>query len=183
MAIDAFVRRVLIDDDFFVRHQFGLIVTLGARHIGMSACQWEMSFGVVIECRGNPARGVVAVAAVRSVILSDYKLSVVCIFVAGFASLRRSLKTQLVGGGGFVAISACHGAMRSEQREFCFRVVEAVDVRPRFSGVASFASERRAIGPLAGHFFVEFAVVRVLVASGAVPILKFERQNLVGAPA
>ena len=49
MAVDAFVRRVLIDHDRLVAGELGLDVTLGTSHIRMSSCQGEMGSRVVIE--------------------------------------------------------------------------------------------------------------------------------------
>jgi hypothetical protein len=71
--------------------------------------------------------------------------------------------------------------MRAQQREFRFAVVKSVDVRPGLRVVASLTSERRPIRPFPRHAIVELSLVRVLMASGAGPVFKFEWQNLVGA--
>jgi len=71
--------------------------------------------------------------------------------------------------------------MSAQKGEFSLGVIEAVDVRPGFYGVASFAAERRAIGAPASHTVVELAFVRILVASGARAIFEMERKNFVWA--
>src|ERR1700757_2152983 len=71
--------------------------------------------------------------------------------------------------------------MRAQQREFRFAVVKSVYIRPGLRVVASLTSERRPIRPFPRHAIVELSLVRVLMASGAGPVFKFEWQNLVGA--
>ena len=73
------------------------------------------------------------------------------------------------------------GTMRAEEREFCFGVVEAGYVHPGFCGVAGFAAEGGAVGALAVHAVVEFALVRIGVAGGAATVREVEGQDFVGA--
>jgi hypothetical protein len=80
-----------------------------------------------------------------------------------------------------VALAAANGAMHAQKREFCFGMIEAVDVRPGFCVVAGFAAERRTIGAFAGHAIVELALVWIGVAGGAGAVLKMEGENFVGA--
>ena len=49
MAVDAFVRRALVNNDRLVAGELGLNVTLGASHIRVSPCQGEMGSRIVIE--------------------------------------------------------------------------------------------------------------------------------------
>jgi len=72
--------------------------------------------------------------------------------------------------------------MGAEQRKFRLRVIEAVDVVPGFGAVAGFAAEGGSVGALAGHFLIELTLMRILVASGAVAVLKAERKDFVSAP-
>jgi len=60
-------------------------------------------------------------------------------------------------------------------------MIEAVNVHPGFHCVASFATERRAIGTLADHAIVEFALVRIFMAGGAGAVFELERYDFVGA--
>ena len=138
-----------------------------------------MGPGVVIESGGNPTRGVVAVVAMGSVVLGN-ELSIVSIFVARFALFWRSLEARLCGRCRFVAIGATNGAVCTKQREFGLRMVEAIDVGPRLNRVARFATKGCAVRSFAGHVLVEFAFVRVFVASRAGTVLEFEGENLVG---
>src|ERR1700739_4988923 len=60
-------------------------------------------------------------------------------------------------------------------------MVEAIDIAPRLHTVTGLAAKGRSIGALASHLFVEFALVRVLVASGAGAILEMKGKDFVGA--
>src|SRR5256886_15163651 len=61
--------------------------------------------------------------------------------------------------------------MRSEQREFGFRMVEAIHVRPGPHVMAGFASLRCAVGTAPRHAFFEFAMMDIFMAGGAGPVL------------
>ncbi len=60
-------------------------------------------------------------------------------------------------------------------------MIEAVNVHPGFYGVASFATERCAIGTPAGHAIVEFSLVRIFMTGGAGAVFELERYDFVGA--
>ena len=94
MAIDAFVRRVFVDDDFYICDFSRLGVALGARHVCVAAGQRQMGTGVVIKSRGNPALGVVAIRAVSLVILC-HELTIVFVLVTGFALCRSAFESGL----------------------------------------------------------------------------------------
>lgn len=116
MAVGTLRRCVLIDHDLFVFHHPGLLVALVAGHIGVSAGKWEVRLGVVVESRGFPSLGVMAVHTMRRTILR-YKLSVVCVLVAGLAFLRSALKTRFGCGCRFMAVRAGYRPMCAKQRE------------------------------------------------------------------
>lgn len=113
MAVDAFVRCVLINYDRLIANQFGLNVTLRARHIRMSARQREMRACVVIEARRNPMLGGVAVAAMGLGILRR-ELPVVRVTVACLALLGSTFESRCVFRRGFVTFCAEHCAVRTQ---------------------------------------------------------------------
>src|SRR5882762_9681729 len=101
--------------------------------------------GVMVKGGGHPALRIVAV---RTRCLPGLgELAVMGIFVTIFADLRRVLELYfLFADRHLVTITALDGAMCSEQREFGFRMVEAIHVRPGPYVMAGFASLRRAVG-------------------------------------
>ena len=100
-----------------------------ASHARVAALQGKMRPGVMVKGGGHPALRIVAVRTRRLPGLGE--LAVMGIFVTIFADLRRVLKLYfLFADRHLVTITALDGAMRSEQREFGFRMVEAVHVRP-----------------------------------------------------
>jgi len=92
MAIGAFIRRVLVNDDCLFADLLGLLMTFVAGDVHVPSRQGKMGLGVVIERRRNPALRIVALAAVRLSILG-HELLVVSVVVAGFALLRRALES------------------------------------------------------------------------------------------
>ena len=102
------------------------------------------------------------------------------ICVAGFAIRWRSLELNFVGAREyFVAFAASDAAVSSDQWEFRFGVVEASNVDPGSRAVARFAAQGSAIGALGRHALLEFALMRIHVASRAGAVLEMERQNFV----
>lgn len=80
-----------------------------------------------------------------------------------------------------MAVRASHRAVRAEKRELRFRVIKSVDVAPGLCAVAGFAAKRSAIGSLSRHFSAEFALMRILVARGAVAIFELKGKHFVCA--
>ena len=80
-----------------------------------------------------------------------------------------------------MTIAALDGAVRAEQREFRFRVVKTVDVRPGPHVMAGFAAEGRAVGAALRHAVLELAVMRIVVACRTGQVLEMEGQDFVGA--
>src|SRR5882762_3714140 len=117
--------------------------------------------GVMVKGGRHPALRIVAV---RTRCLPGLgELAVMGIFVAIFADLRSVLELYfLFADRHLVTITALGGAMRSEQREFGFRMVEAFHVRPGPYVMAGFASLRRAVGTAPRHAFFEFAMMDIL---------------------
>ena len=108
VAIHTLSGCVPVDDDLLVPDRAGLQVTFGARHVGMATGQREMRAGVVVEPRGYPALGMVAIRTVRLTIFSQ-ELLIVGIVVAGFALARCAAETRLRSvRRQLVAIRACH---------------------------------------------------------------------------
>ena len=96
----------------------------------MPSFQRKLRALVVIEGRRNPALHHMAVGTARVPILGG-ELAGMGVGMARFAGLRRSLELDFMGtGGGLVAIAARHRAVRAEQREFRFRMVEISYVDP-----------------------------------------------------
>lgn len=95
----------------------------------MAALQGEMCSSVVVEGGGNPALRTVAIRARRLPALC--KLAVMSVFVTILTDLRRALELHVfLAHRHFVTRAALHGAVRSEQWKFSFRMVESVDVGP-----------------------------------------------------
>lgn len=181
MAIRALRRRLFVDNHRFGVNHARLLMAFVAGHPFVAALQGEMRPGVMVEGGGHPALRIVAVRTRRLPGLGE--LAVMGIFVTIFADLRRVLELYfLFADRRLVTFTALDGAMRSEQREFGFRMVEAIHVRPGPHVMAGFASLRRAIGTAPRHAFFEFAMMDILMAGGAGPIFEMERQDLVGPP-
>ena len=98
-------------------------------HALVATLQGEMRPGVMVEGGGHPALRIVAV---RTRCLPGLgKLAVMGILVAIFADLRSVLELYfLFADLHLVTITAFDGPMRSKQREFGFRMVEATHVGP-----------------------------------------------------
>ena len=110
------------------------------------------------------------------------KLACVGIFVTILTNLRSALELHFLRSHRhFMTIAALDGAVRAEQREFRFRVVEAVDVRPGSHVMAGFAAEGRAVGAALRHAVLELAVMRIVVACRTGQVLEMEGQDFVGA--
>ena len=179
MTFRAFSWSVFVHDDLLVADSTSLRVALHAGNIGMATGEWEMRFCVVVEDRGRPANGIVTIGAASLIVLGE-KLSVVSVFMTGFALRRRICERGLRVRRRLVAIGARNGAMRSEKRIFCFGVIEAGNIAPGFYVVAGFAAEGRSVTSLARHLHDELSFVRIDVARGAGAVLEMERQDFVG---
>lgn len=180
VAVHAFGGRIFVNDNLFFTHEPGLNVALVAGNVGMPTGQGEMCASVVVEGGRHPALDIVAIAAMGLAVLGE-ELTVVGIVVAGFALLRSSLETRFVTGSGFMAFTAGDGTVCTDQWKLGFGMIEAVDVCPGLHVVAGFAAEGSAVGALASHAIVEFILVRILVASGAISILEVIGNDLVCA--
>lgn len=180
MAVDTGRWCQLVDDRRLSRNQAHLGVALIAAHIGMTALQREAGTGVVIENGRNPALHVVTIGAYG---FSGFdELRVVRVFVALLAHLSCSFELDFLGAHRhLVAGAALHDAVRAEQREFCFGMIETVYVDPGAGVVAGFAAERRSVGAALRHAVVEFAMMRVRVAGGASHVREAEGHDFVGA--
>ena len=110
------------------------------------------------------------------------KLITVSLLVAILALPGCSPEPRLVICRGFVALAARYRPVRSEQRIFCFRMIEAIDVCPGLHAVARLATKDRSVRASARHLFVEFPFVRAFVTCRAGSILELERQDFVRAP-
>ena len=73
--------------------------------------------------------------------------------------------------GGFVAVAASDGTMRSCQREFCLGMVKARQLHPGFVGVTSFTSHGLPVDQ-PEHALSELPAVRILVTTRAGHVLK-----------
>ena len=109
------------------------------------------------------------------------ELRIMSVDMTGFTLLRCALESRFRTCTGVVALAAGHRAVDSQQREFGFGMIEAVDVHPGFHCVASFAAECGSIGALTRHAIIKLTLVRVFVASGAGAVFETERQDFVGA--
>jgi hypothetical protein len=152
-----------------------------ASHAFVAALQGEMRPSVMVKGGGHPALRIVAV---RTRCLPGLgKLAVVGIFVAIFADLRCVLELYfLFADRHLVTITAFDGTMRPEQREFGFRMVEAIHVRPGPYVMAGLASPRRAVGAQLRLLFLKFTVMGIFMAAGAAHVFPAEWKELIGPP-
>lgn len=156
-------------------------VALVAFDAGMSAGEREFGALVVVKCGRNPALFIVTWSA-EGFAGAVRKLAAVGFNVAAFAGQCGSLELNfLFARGHFVASAAGYSAMRADEREFRFGVIETIDVRPRFGAVAGFATEGGAIGAAALHAIAELPVMRIGVTGGAGAVFKMEWKNFIFA--
>src|SRR5882762_2923481 len=178
VAIGTLRRRLFVDDHRLGVDHARLLMAFVASHACVPTLQGKMRPGVMVEGGGHPALRIVAVRTRRLPDLGE--LAVMGIFVTIFADLRRVLELYfLFAERHLVTITALGGAMRSEQREFGFRMVEAFHVRPGPYVMAGFASLRCAVSTASRHAFFEFAVMDIFMAGGAGPIFEMERQDFI----
>ena len=129
MAIGTLRRRLFVDNHRFGGDHARLLVTFVASHACVAALQWEMRAGVMVEGGGHPALRIMAVRT--RCFFGLCELAVMGVFVTIFANLRGALELYfLLADWHFVAITALDRAVRSEQREFRFRMVEAAHLGP-----------------------------------------------------
>ena len=119
MAVRAFRGRLRINDHRSPIDQAGLRVALAAGHVCMFPSQGEAGPGIVVESRGNPALGIVAVGAGS---LSNFrKLAGMGVFVAILTNLGRTLELHLLSSDrDLVTGPASRRAVRSEQWKLGF---------------------------------------------------------------
>ena len=77
----------------------------------------------------------------------------------------------------FVTFFALHFRVSTDQREGSFGMIEARQVRPRLHVVARFASFCGAVLSSLGHLLIEFAAMRILVASRAIEVSEMIRHG------
>jgi len=167
------LRRGFVDENGLSGDKFCKLVTISAADILVRAAQWKIRSPIVIEKRGFPLYGVVAVGTAGK--LAFGKLLAVNVFVAIFALCRGRPEIHVDQFGPkvrrLVALDASGGAMRAQQRKRGPRVIEAGEFLPRLCRVAGFAPGGDSVGAQLLHGFLELAVVRVSVATGAVQVL------------
>ncbi len=135
MASRTFLGRGLVKQDGFAGDALQVFVASCAAHVLVGAFQRKASAGFMVEQRWLPARAVVAVGA-RGHAACFCELRAMDIFVALLAARRGSAEVHMneagLHGWRLVAIHASRGAMGADQREICFRVIEAAQVFPSF---------------------------------------------------
>ena len=98
------------------------------------------------------------------------------VFMAPGAHLRRSCEIHILQGhfhgGRTMAVNACDPAVRARKGEFRRRVIEARHFVPLHHGVAGLATWHRAVRPPLFHLRAEFALVHIIVANRAGPIVE-----------
>ena len=155
-------------------------MAFSAGNIGMSTGQGKVRLGIVVKGRGHPALGIVAIAAMGLAVLGN-ELRIVGVVVTSLTLLRSAFEARFVTASGLVAIAADDGAMSTHKREFGFGVIETVNVGPGFYIVAGLTTEGCAVGALASHAIVEFALVWILVTGRAGAVFVMEWKNFIGA--
>ena len=136
----------------------------------MSAAQRELRSLLMVEERGLPFCAVVALCAAGNIGFCE--LLAMDVFVAVFALSRSRFEIHVdqlrLEIRRLVAIHASCGAMRSQQWEFRFRVIEAGKLLPGLGRVTSFASSHRTVGADCLHPFLELSLVRISMTAGAI---------------
>lgn len=129
MTVRTLRRRLFVDNYRLGVNHTRLLMAFVTSHALVATLQGEMCPRVMVEGGGHPALRIVAV---RTRCLPGLgKLAVMGILVAIFADLRCVLELYfLFADRRLVTITAFDGTMRSKQREFGFRMVEATHVRP-----------------------------------------------------
>jgi len=179
VAVGAFLGCRLVEKNFLSGDGPEEIVTFVTFHIRVSALQWEVRAGVVIEGRWRPPLNIVTVGT-SGLSFLRCKLSSVGVNVAGFAVLWRSLELNFPRCGlDLVALPTADRAMRPKQRKLRLGVIKSVHICPGLVVVARLTTEICSVGSLLRHPFAEFAFVGVLMACGAGLILEVKRQNFV----
>lgn len=180
MTISAFRRHLLVNDHRFFFDEDDVFVTLVTLNFGVPALKRKMRPRVVIENRRHPTLRIVAIGAGSFPGLC--KLAAVSIFVTVLTNLRGALELDFPRAHGrFVTGATLDHAVSTEKWELGFRMVESVDVCPGTNVMASFASQRCAVGALPRHAILKFTVVRIPMAGSTTAILEAERHNFVGA--
>jgi hypothetical protein len=171
---------LLVNDHGFFFDEDDVFVTLVTLNFGVPALKWKVRPRVVIENRGHPTLRIVAIGARRFPSLR--KLTAVSVFVTVLTNLRGALELDFPRAHErFVTGATLDHAVSAEKRELGFRMVESVDVCPGPHVMASFASQRCAVGSLPRHAILKFTVVRILMAGSTTTISEAERHNFVGA--
>jgi len=152
-----------------------------ASYIGVCPRQGELGAFIMIENRGCPTLNDMTVAASCDALFGN-KLTGMRIGMAGFTILRSALELNFMRSlNGLVTIPARHTAVRSDQGELRFRMVKTADIDPGPGVVAGLAAQGSSVGSLSRHTVLEFALVRIGVASRTSLVLETERQNPVGS--
>jgi len=158
-----------------------LRVALVTGHVGMPALQGEVRAGIVVERRRNPALRIVAVGARSFSRLC--KLARMDVLVAILTNLGSALELHLLGSNrDLVTGTAAHGAVCPKQWKLRFCMVETIHVGPRTCTVAGLTAKRRAVGAALCHPFLEFTMMRIGMARGAVHVGEAEGHDLIRAP-
>lgn len=175
MAARALARSGLVHQHTVVIDDSIALVTILAGHVLMGAFQRKISLRLVVEKRRLPMLRIMALLAGLR-LPCFHELSRVRILVAARARRRRRTERRLrdlaLRTGRLVTLLAMNLRVRADQRELGLRVVKAREVHPGFHRVASLASGRGAVRLLSLHAVAEFSVVRILVASGARPVIE-----------
>ena len=152
----------------------------GARYIRMRAFQREIGLRLVVENGGLPLFRVVA--SLTPLLLARFhELPGVNVSMAprtgrqrGFESGFGELAARLFW---FVTFFALHFRVSTDQREGSFGMIEARQVGPGLHVMARFASFCGAVLSSLGHLLIEFAAMRILVASRAIEVSEMIRHG------
>jgi hypothetical protein len=129
VAVGTLRRRLFVDNYRLCVDHARLLVAFVASHACVAALQGEMRAGIMVEGGRHPALRIMTVCTRRFSGLGE--LGVMGVLVTIFADLRGVLELYfLLADWRFVAIAALGGAVRPQQREFRFRMVEAAHLGP-----------------------------------------------------
>jgi hypothetical protein len=153
-------------------HRFFENVACRAGNILMSALERKRRL-FVIEQRRPPFIAVVASSAIAGLGPELIRMRVLVALSARNRGMREiDVRHRQLHIGWLVAFGASNGAMRTQQREIRFGVIEFRRIFPYFGGMAKQASDRLAALSRSGHALRELALVHVLMATRATQLNK-----------
>lgn len=173
----AFTGSWLVEEDSFSIRFANQFVTAVTRNPAMRTFQRKWGALVMVEFRRFPTSCVVTAGA-GGRIFARGKLARVRVGMAFSALFWSSAEVHVFQTGlkrwGTMTVATGYSPVRTQEREFRFRMVKPAYLFPGCGGMASFAACSGTILPLQCHPFAELPIVWIHVATGAGTVLKPE---------